>query len=162
MNRAGLIDSLWILAGMTVALSLALMVIHAEHGLALTSIGSTVVLLFCFPQHEGAQPRAVLISHLLGALIGFGLLHSVGAHPWSMALGVASIAVVMKLANIMHPPAGANPLIVLNIKAGWMFLLDPLLLALAVVMAVVWLWSRLRPGSSPGSPQGSRWPLRYW
>lgn len=153
MNRTSLLESLWVLAGMSVALSLLLLVIDAEHGLALTSIGSTAVLLFCFPNHEGAQPRTVLIAHLLGALIGFGLLYSVGAHAWSMALGVALIAVVMKLGNIMHPPAGANPLIVLNIKAGWMFLLDPLLLALVILMAVAWLWSRLRPGP--------RWPQAW-
>jgi len=153
MTRAALLESLWILAGMVPALGLLLLVIDADHGLALTSIGSTAVLLFCFPNHEGARPSTVVVAHLLGALIGLALLHSVGAQAWSMALGVALIAVVMKLGNIMHPPAGANPLIVLNIKAGWMFLLDPLLLALGILMAVLWLWSRLRPGP--------RWPLRF-
>lgn len=153
MTRAALLESLWILAGMLPALGLLLLVIDADHGLALTSIGSTAVLLFCFPNHEGSRPSTVVIAHLLGALIGFVLLHSVGAQAWSMALGVALIAVVMKLGNIMHPPAGANPLIVLNIKAGWIFLLDPLLLALGILMAVLWLWSRLRPGP--------RWPIRF-
>ncbi|MEL3892904.1 HPP family protein [Ferrovibrio sp. MS7] len=153
MKRTAWAEALWILIGMVPVLGLILMLIDAEHGLALTSLGSTAVLLFCFPEHEGLRPSVVLITHLAGALIGFGLLYSVGSHGWSMALGVALIAVLMKATDMMHPPAGANPLIVLNVKPGLGFLLDPLLLALGIVMLGVFLWSRLRPGSS--------WPSRW-
>lgn len=147
--NAKLREGLWLLAGIGPVLALILLVIDAEHGLALTSIGSTAVLLFCFPQHEGSRPHAVVIAHLLGALIGMALLLSLGSHAWTMALGVALIAMAMRLGNIMHPPAGANPLIVLNLKPGWMFFLDPLLLALALILAGAWLWARLRKQFDP-------------
>lgn len=153
MTKAALLDALWILLGIVPSLGLVLWIIDAEHGLALTSLGSTAILLFCFPAHEGSRPVAVLVSHLLGAAIGIALLHLLGSTVWTMGLGVALIAVAMKMLNIMHPPAGANPLIVLNLKSGWLFLGYPLLPALLILLAAAFVWSRLRPGP--------RWPQRW-
>lgn len=153
LTVAGLPELLWILAGIAPCLALVLWLIDAEHGLALTSLGSTAILLFCFPTHEGSRPMAVLASHLLGAVIGIALLKLFGSNIWAMGAGVALIAIVMRLLNIMHPPAGANPLIVLNLKSDWLFIAYPLLPALLIMLAAVLLWSRLRPGP--------RWPLRW-
>ncbi|MFN4309020.1 MAG: HPP family protein [Ferrovibrio sp.] len=153
MTRAAFVEMAWAAVGIVPCLAAVLWLIDAEHGLALTSLGSTAILLFCFPTHEGARPAAVLVSHLLGAAIGIALLQALGSNIWTMGAGVALIAVVMRLFNIMHPPAGANPLIVLNLKSGWLFLAYPLLPALLIMLAAVFLWSRLRPGP--------RWPLRW-
>lgn len=153
MIKASLLDALWILLGIVPALGLVLWIIDAEHGLALTSLGSTAILLFCFPAHEGSRPVAVMISHLLGAAIGITLLQLFGSNVWTMGLGVALIAVAMKAFGVMHPPAGANPLIVLNLKSGWLFLGYPLLPALLILLVAVFAWSRLRPGP--------RWPIRW-
>lgn len=153
MTRAAFLEMVWAALGIVPTLAAVLWLIDAEHGLALTSLGSTAILLFCFPTHEGARPVAVLVSHLLGAAIGIALLQAFGSNIWTMGAGVALIAVAMRLLNIMHPPAGANPLIVLNLKSGWLFLAYPLLPALLIMLAAVFVWSRLRPGP--------RWPLRW-
>ncbi|MFN4277308.1 MAG: HPP family protein [Ferrovibrio sp.] len=153
MTRAAFLEMVWAALGIVPTLAGVLWLIDAEHGLALTSLGSTAILLFCFPTHEGARPVAVLVSHLLGAAIGIALLQVFGSNIWTMGAGVALIAVAMRLLNIMHPPAGANPLIVLNLKSSWLFLAYPLLPALLIMLAAVFAWSRLRPGP--------RWPLRW-
>lgn len=153
LTRAALLDALWIACGIVPCLALVLWLIDAEHGLALTSLGSTAILLFCFPTHEGSRPVAVLVSHLLGAALGIALLQLFGSNVWTMGAGVALIAIVMKLLNIMHPPAGANPLIVLNLRSDWLFLAYPLLPALLIMLVAVVVWSRLRPGP--------RWPQRW-
>lgn len=153
IGRAGLLEVLWVACGIVPALALVLWLIDAEHGLALTSLGSTAILLFCFPTHEGSRPVAVMVSHLLGAAIGIALFKLFGSNIWTMGAGVALIAIVMKLLNIMHPPAGANPLIVLNLRSDWLFVVYPLLPALLIMLVAVLLWSRLRPGP--------RWPLRW-
>lgn len=153
MTRAAMMETLWAAMGIVPSLAAVLWLIDAEHGLALTSLGSTAILLFCFPAHDGARPVAVLASHLLGAAIGIALLQAFGSNIWTMGAGVALIAVAMRLLNIMHPPAGANPLIVLNLKSSWLFLAYPLLPALLIILTAVFVWSRLRPGP--------RWPLRW-
>lgn len=153
LTWAGLLELAWIFAGIVPCLALVLWLIDAEHGLALTSLGSTAILLFCFPTHEGSRPLAVLASHLLGAAIGIALLKLLGSNIWAMGAGVALIAIAMRLLNIVHPPAGANPLIVLNLKSDWLFIAYPLLPALLIMLVAVLLWSRFRPGP--------RWPLRW-
>lgn len=153
IGRAGMLEVLWIASGILPALALVLWLIDAEHGLALTSLGSTAILLFCFPTHEGSRPVAVMVSHLLGAAIGIALFKLFGSNIWTMGAGVALIAIAMKRFNIMHPPAGANPLIVLNLRSDWLFVVYPLLPALLIMLLAVLLWSRLRPGP--------RWPLRW-
>lgn len=153
LSRSGLVEVLWIAAGIVPCLALVLWLIDAEHGLALTSLGSTAILLFCFPTHEGSRPVAALVSHLLGAALGIALLKLFGSNIWTMGAGVALIAIAMKLLKIMHPPAGANPLIVLNLKSDWLFIAYPLLPALLIMLAAVLVWSRLRPGP--------RWPPRW-
>ena len=153
LTRTALLELIWIACGIVPCLALVLWLIDAEHGLALTSLGSTAILLFCFPTHEGSRPVAVLASHLLGAAIGIALLKILGSNVWTMGAGVALIAIAMKLFDIMHPPAGANPLIVLNLKSSWLFIVYPLLPALLIMLVAVLVWSRLRPGS--------HWPLRW-
>lgn len=154
MNRAQFIEAVWAAAGIVPSLGLVLWIIDAEHGLALTSLGSTAILLFLFPTHEGSRPLAVLVSHLLGAAIGILLMKVFGSSVWTMGAGVALIALVMRLFNIMHPPAGANPLIVLNLKSDWMFMAYPLAPALLILLVAVFVWSRLRR-------TGPHWPLRW-
>lgn len=153
MKLATLKEALWSGLGIVPSMALVLWVIDAEHGLALTSLGSTAILLFCYPTHEGARPVAVLVSHLLGAAIGILLFKLIGSNIWTMGAGVALIAVAMRLGNIMHPPAAANPLIVLNLHSDWAFIAYPLAPALLILLAAVFLWSRLRPGPT--------WPLRW-
>lgn len=153
ISRAALWELLWIACGIMPCLALVLWLIDAEHGLALTSLGSTAILLFCFPTHEGSRPSAVLVSHLLGAALGIALLKLFGSNIWTMGAGVALIAIAMRLLGIMHPPAGANPLIVLNLKSDWLFIAYPLLPALLIMLLAVLIWSRLRPGP--------RWPLSW-
>lgn len=153
MKSVALKEAFWSGLGIVPSMALVLWIIDAEHGLALTSLGSTAVLLFCFPTHEGARPVAVLVAHLLGAAIGILLLKLFGSNVWIMGAGVALIAIAMRLGNIMHPPAAANPLIVLNLHSDWVFLVHPLAPALLILLVAVFLWSRLRPGPS--------WPIRW-
>jgi CBS-domain-containing membrane protein len=69
-----------------------------------------------------------------------------GEHLWDYAVAMNATLCFMLLTRTVHPPAGADPLIVLHAHADFGALLQTIglgVLALAVVAA---LWSRLIPG----------------
>ena len=76
------------------------------------SFGSSVVLVFGYPQNEFSQPKNVLFGHLLCAFIGiiFVTLFKISQDRtiFFLAIGIAvGIAVMLMMAlKITHPPAG--------------------------------------------------------
>ena len=74
--------------------------------------GATMVILFGLPESPLAQPRNIILGHLLTTTIGLSVASLVGVTPWSMGLAVGLAVSLMMLTNTTHPPAGANPLVV--------------------------------------------------
>jgi CBS-domain-containing membrane protein len=75
--------------------------------------GATCVLLFAAPESPLAQPRAVIGGHLLAAVIATALLLAAGGAWWAPPLGVGLTIGAMALTHTTHPPAGADPLLIL-------------------------------------------------
>ncbi|MGK5498132.1 HPP family protein [Streptomyces sp. URMC 125] len=113
------------------------------------SLGPTVMLFFESPRQPAAAPRNTLIGHgaaiLAGAacLVLFGLTDAppvtqqgiTAARIGAAALSVALTALVLKLLDAPHPPAGATTLI---ISLGILTSASELLaMALAVVLVTV-------------------------
>jgi CBS-domain-containing membrane protein len=65
-----------------------------------------------------------------------------GAHPWSFALGVGLAITAMQITGTVHPPAGADPIVVILAKAGWLFLLSPVLIGTLTIVAVAFAYHR--------------------
>ncbi|MFP8967959.1 HPP family protein [Pokkaliibacter sp. CJK22405] len=118
--------------------------------------GATCVLLFAVPGSPLAQPRNVIGGHLLTCVVGLVLLYSFGQAPWVLAVGVGAGIALMQLLHVVHPPAGANPLVVILLGTAHIdasFLLTPVLtgsVGLILIAAIV---------NNIG--QQSRWPM-YW
>ncbi|AKX46729.1 HPP family protein [Thiopseudomonas alkaliphila] len=87
--------------------------------------GATMVILFGLPESPLAQPRNIVFGHLLTTLTGLSVAALLGVTPWSMGLAVGLALSLMLLSNTTHPPAGANPLIVMIAGESWSFLLMP-------------------------------------
>ncbi|WP_281889697.1 HPP family protein [Paenibacillus sp. YYML68] len=124
--------------------------------LVMAPLGASCVLAFALPDSPLAQPRSIVGGHLLSTVIGLVLLHTAGSHTWSAALGVGLAIVLMQRTRTLHPPAGADPLVVLlggSSSASWSFLVTPALLGSALIVAVAWAYHRL--GSKRPYPQ--RW-----
>jgi CBS-domain-containing membrane protein len=98
-------------------------------GLALlmAPFGASCVIVFALPDSPLAKPRNVIGGHLISTLTGLTFLHVFGHHAWTMAAAVALSIFFMQLTKTIHPPAGADPLVVILAGAGWSFLLTPVL-----------------------------------
>ena len=84
-----------------------------NYGLWLTaSFGSSVVVVFGYPENEFSQPKNVLLGHLLCALVGilFVTLFKISQDRtiFFLAIGLAvGLSVMLMMAfKITHPPAG--------------------------------------------------------
>ncbi|MNY71251.1 HPP family protein [compost metagenome] len=86
---------------------------------------------------------------MLSTLVGLCALTAFGVHAWSLALAVGAAITLMQLTRTLHPPAGADPLLVMLTGAGWSFLLTPVLLGAALIVLVAYGYHRATRTSYP-------------
>ena len=97
------------------------------------SFGSSVVVVFGYPDNEFAQPKNVLFGHLLCALVGiiFVMLFKISQDRsiFFLTIGIAvGISVMLMMAlEITHPPAGGNTIVVMLIQDSFQFLIFPIM-----------------------------------
>lgn len=137
---------LWVLLGSSIAISLALWATQATSLLMLASLGGTTLFLFVLTTAPAAQPRAVFGAHLIGALIGIIAYQLFGDGAWVYVIALVVTIGVLLLVRCVHPPAGANPLIMIQAHASFIHLGVTVLTGVLIIFAVAYIWSRLGIG----------------
>jgi CBS-domain-containing membrane protein len=111
------------------------------------------VLLFGAPDSPFAQPRNLVLGHVLATAVGLGVFWLGGSGAWQMALCVGLAIAAMQLARCVHPPAGADPLvIILSGKASIGFLFMPVLAGVCLLLIVALVFNN--------AARKHRWPAR--
>jgi CBS-domain-containing membrane protein len=137
---------LWCMFGAAAGISLALALAGpGASPFLLASLGGSAVFLFGLTRAPAAQPRALFGGHIGGALIGIACYQYLGDAMWVYALAQILTLAYMLLTKTVHPPAGANPLIMIHSHAGFAALGQPVLVGVAALAAVAFVWSRLIP-----------------
>ena len=105
-----------------------------NYGLWLTaSFGSSVVVVFGYPNNEFAQPKNVLLSHIVCTLVGiifvtlFKISQDRSIFFLGIGLAVGISVMLMMIFKITHPPAGANTIVVIMAQESFQFLLFPII-----------------------------------
>ena len=109
----------------------------------LASFGSTMVLLFGYPESPFAKPKNIFFGHVLTSFIGIIFFKFISLPifiiiPASVALGVA----LMIIFNVTHPPAGGNPIIMISSSASFDFLLTPVISGVILVIIFGYILNR--------------------
>ena len=105
--------------------------------------GASCVLAFGVPDSPLAQPRNIIGGHVVSTLVGLVTLAVLGAHWWSMGLAVGLAIIAMQATRTTHPPAGANPLLVMVGGLGWGSLLTPVLFGAVVIVLCAVIFNNL-------------------
>jgi CBS-domain-containing membrane protein len=137
-------------AGAAAGLGLALGLVDPPSApLFLASLGGSAVFLFGLSRTPAAQPRALFGGHIGGALIGVLSFQLFGDALWVYVLALVLTLIFMLVTKTVHPPAGANPLIMVHAHAGLLTVWQPVALGVTVLALVAAVWSRLVPGMIP-------------
>ena len=124
---------------------LTLLTYKTDFGLFLiASFGSSMVLLFGYPESPFAQPKNVFFGHLLTAVVGIFFLHFIPLPlfitiPMAVGFGVG----LMILFNVTHPPAGGNPIIVIIGGVSIEYLLSPVISGSIIIIIFAIILNRL-------------------
>jgi CBS-domain-containing membrane protein len=101
------------------------------------SFGSSMVLLFAYPESPFAQPKNVFFGHLITALVGVVFAEYIDLPMYvniSIAVGVGVFFMIF--CNVVHPPAGGNPIIVIVAGASYEYLINPIILGSFIMLAL--------------------------
>jgi len=135
---AGLFSTLTIAA-------LTLLTYKTQYGLFLTaSFGSSMVLLYGYPESPFAQPKNIFFGHLLTSAVGIFFVFFVPLPiyiniPLAVGVGVG----LMIFLNVTHPPAGGNPIIVIIGSVSLDYLINPIISGTIIILVFGIILNRL-------------------
>ena len=115
---------------------LTLITYKTELGLFLAaSFGSSMVLLYGFPESPFAQPKNIFFGHLLTALVGVIFVNFVQLPifliiPVAVGFGIF----LMIIFDVVHPPAGGNPIMVIIGSASFDYLFSPIITGTIIIL----------------------------
>ena len=115
---------------------LTLLTYKTTMGLFLTaSFGASMVLLYGFPESPFAQPKNVFFGHLLTALIGILFVNYIHLPIFiNIALAVGSGIFFMIVLDVVHPPAGGNPIMVIIGGVSYEYLISPIIFGCLIIL----------------------------
>ena len=137
MNRENLLKALYATVFSTITIGvLTLLTYKTSYGVFLiASFGSSMVLLYGYPESPFAQPKNIFFGHLLTAVVGIFCLYLLPLPnyiliPIAVGFGVG----LMILLNVTHPPAGGNPIIVIIGSVSLDYIINPIILGTIIVL----------------------------
>lgn len=116
--------------------------------------GATMVILFALPQSPLAQPKNIIGGHIITTLLGLLMVHFVEVNVLSLAIGAGLGVMLMMLTGTLHPPAGANPLLIMTLQAPWQFILNPVLSGCLIIVVFGWFYHRFISNTEYPKKQG--------
>ena len=137
MNIDKILKSLLALIFTTITIGvLTLLTYKTNFGLFLiASFGSSMVLLYGYPESPFAKPKNILFGHLVTSAIGILFYNFIPlpiyiSIPLAVGIGVG----LMILLDVTHPPAGGNPIIVILGSVSFDYLFSPILTGCLIII----------------------------
>ena len=124
--------------------TLSFLSFETPYGLFLAgSFGSSMVLLFGYPESPFAQPKNVFFGHFITSLVGVLILYLLPVDQFlQIAIAVGLGIFLMILLGVTHPPAGGNPIVIILGAVSFDFLLNPIILGSIIIIVYAIILNR--------------------
>lgn len=153
--RAPLKHIFWSWLGSSIAIGAAALAdFLSEMPFLFAPLGASAVLAFAVPDSPLAQPRNIIGGHLVSAIVGVMFLLLLGPSWWAVSLAVATAIAAMLLTRTVHPPAGANPILVLMASLHWDFVFLTVLPGALILTLCALIFNNLA--------DGRKYPHYWW
>ena len=137
MNKKNIIKSVFAAFFSTLTIGvLTFLTYKTDYGIFLiASFGSSMVLLYGYPESPFAQPKNIFFGHLLTSIVGILFVYFVHLPIFvTMPLAVGFGVGLMILLNVTHPPAGGNPIIVIIGSVSIDYLINPIVIGSLIIL----------------------------
>ena len=145
MNKQALINALFSSLGAFLCIGFLAYLNSSIEGAIwlIPPFGASMVLVMAVYDSPLAKPKNLILGHILSALSGVIIFYLLGNTFISLGLGVALAVFVMMMTNTVHPPAGANPIIVILTGQSLSFVLLPVAVGAFIIVVFAYLYNRL-------------------
>ena len=145
MNKQALINALFSSLGAFVCIGFLAYLNSSIEGAIwlIPPFGASMVLVMAVYDSPLAKPKNLILGHILSALSGVIIFYFLGNTFISLGFGVALAIFVMMITNTVHPPAGANPIIVILTGQSLDFIFLPVALGAIIIVAFAYLYNKL-------------------
>ena len=145
MNKQALINALFSSLGAFVCIGFLAYLNSSIEGAIwlIPPFGASMVLVMAVYDSPLAKPKNLILGHILSALSGVIIFYLLGNTFISLGLGVALAVFVMMITNTVHPPAGANPIIVILTGQSISFVFLPVAVGAIIIVVFAYLYNKL-------------------
>jgi len=151
MNNSKIINALLSALGALIFISFLAFLDSSFEGMIwlIPPFGASMVLVMAVHESPLAKPKNILLGHILSALSGVIILYLIGDNFLALGIAVALAVFVMIVTDTIHPPAGANPIIVILTGQGILFVLFPVAVGAFTLVVFAYLYNKLLKRNYP-------------
>ena len=151
MNNSKIINALLSALGALIFISFLAFLDSSFEGMIwlIPPFGASMVLVMAAHESPLAKPKNILLGHILSALSGVIILYLIGDNFLALGIAVALAVFVMIVTDTIHPPAGANPIIVILTGQGISFVLFPVAVGAFMLVIFAYLYNKLLKKNYP-------------
>ena len=151
MNNSKIINALLSALGALIFISFLAFLDRSFEGMIwlIPPFGASMVLVMAVHESPLAKPKNILLGHILSALSGVIILYLIGDNFLALGIAVALAVFVMIVTDTIHPPAGANPIIVILTGQGISFVLFPVAVGAFMLVIFAYFYNKLLKRNYP-------------
>ena len=125
--------------------ALTFLTYKTQYGIFLiASFGSSMVLLYGYPESPFAQPKNIFFGHLVTSVVGILVLFYIPLPIYiTIPVAVGAGVGLMIILNVTHPPAGGNPIIVIIGSVSLDYLINPIITGTIIILIFGIILNRL-------------------